>query len=557
MKPKSLLVLAAVILSAAVCGAKASADESTLAANTVEKKDVQKIQSLSYKEDASVRDALNFLAMKYHKNIIPSTNVNGKVNVSALYDVTFEEALDAILGYEYCYEQEGNFIKVYTKDEYQKVRTSPERMEVKVFRLYYITSEEAASMITPVVSSSAVIQTSSLAETGLSSGDAVEVDEGGNSMSQFDTLVVKDYPENLEKIESLIKELDTRPVQVLVEATIMTANLTEDLELGVDINMLNGGTITSVADVAAGVTGTPLQTTGFSGTDGNKGIRIGVSSGNVSAFITALESVTDTTILANPKILALNKQVGTVFIGQKLGYRSSTTVSASGNASEGEVKFLDSGTKLSFRPYVGNDGYIRMDIYPKESTATFNKENNVPDETTAELATNIMVKDGQTIVIGGLFRDNVTSTKSQVPLLGDIPLFGALFRSTNDSSGRQEVIILLTCHIIEKPHEVLGDKRREDVAVKREGSVDGVQPIAVTRLAEDGYRRAAKFYDNGDKAAAMKELNKALTLRPTYLEALRLKERIILECSECPDRALERIVIDRVEEEDSEYWLRR
>ncbi|MHC4256232.1 MAG: type II secretion system protein GspD, partial [Planctomycetota bacterium] len=111
---------------------------------------------------------------------------------------------------------------------------------------------------------------------------------------------------------------------------------------------------------------------------------------------------------------------------------------------EGSVKFLDTGTKLSFRPYIGDDGYIRMDIHPKDSTGKL--VDGIPDETAAELVTNIIVKDGQTIVIGGLFRDQITSVKTQIPLLGDIPLLGAVFRGTSDNVVRTEVMVLLTPH---------------------------------------------------------------------------------------------------------------
>src|SRR4030042_2257583 len=98
---------------------------------------------------------------------------------------------------------------------------------------------------------------------------------------------------------------------------------------------------------------------------------------------------------------------------------------------------MDTGTVLVFRPYIGNDGYIRMDIYPQESTAELNVD-KVPDKTTAEIKTNILVKDGKTIVLGGLFRDVVTTNRSQIPILGDIPFIGALFRGTSDKTQRQE-----------------------------------------------------------------------------------------------------------------------
>ena len=534
----------------------------------------------------SINDALRVLGALYKKNIVPSSNVDGPLTIRRLYDVRFEQALDAILGYGFKYVQEGNFIKVYTAEEYKKIKTDPERKIYKVFTIYYISAAEAKSLITPVLSSDAQIQVSSPAETGISGGAGVSstgggaLDSGGgggDSLALHDTIVVYDYPEKIEKASEVIKSIDIRPKQVLVEATILSALLTEGMELGVDLNLLGGvhldGTSTTVEvggsnaaaletittspieQIAAGVSGSALETSGFA-TVGGKGLRIGVRSGEVTAFITALESVTDTTVLANPKILAVNKQQGSVLIGRNLGYRSSTTISTGGIATEGEVKFLQTGTQLVFRPYIGNDGYIRMDIYPKDSSAEIDND-GVPQETTAELSTNILVKDGETIVIGGLFRDVVVTSRSQIPLLGDLPLVGGFFRSTSDSTRREEVIVLLTPHIIEEPEETNSDTRVDDVRRKRFGAKDELQWAGKARLAEDRYAKAARYYVEGDTEAAMKELGYVLELRPTYLEAIRLKERIIAETN--PDELdnIERIMLGDIEREDSDKWRRR
>jgi hypothetical protein len=220
------------------------------------------------------------------------------------------------------------------------------------------------------------------------------------------------------------------------------------------------------------------------------------------------------------------------------------------------VQFLETGTVLTFRPYIGNDGYIRMDIDPKDSTATFNVD-KVPDETVTQVKTNVIVKDGETIVIGGLFRDVVTTIRSQVPLLGDIPIAGALFRGTNDITERQEVIVLLTPHIIEEPSDLDGIARADDVRRKRFGAKEGLQWIDRARLAEDHYAEAAKFYIDGDNESAMKKLKVALALRPTYLEAIRLKEKIMAEVSPAEAEKLERILLEAVENKDTAKWQRK
>ncbi len=536
----------------------------------------QAIQSITFNKDMTVKDALRFLALKYQKNIVPTSSVDGPITIVNLYDVTFEEALSAVIGTNK-YEVQGNFIMVYSLDEFQADKS---RMKSRIFTLYYVSAEDAKALLTPVLSEYGSIEATKAPQVGISSGEDLSIQEGGNSMSLHDSIIMKDYPENVAEAEALLAQLDVKPLQVLVEATILSATLTEGMQFGVDLNLAGGVAITGSAEVAAlhnndgdetttgtaagtpieqiagwGSAGSPMEVSGFASVGGN-GLRLGIRAGDISAFISALETLTDVTVLANPKILALNKQVGTVFIGQKLGYRSSTTVSSSGVASSGEVKFLKSGTNLSFRPYIASDGYIRMDIYPKDSSATKDSD-GVPTETTAELSANIMVKDGQTVVIGGLFRDSITASKSQVPLLGDIPILGELFKGTSDSTVRQEVIILLTPHIIDNLDELEGDKRAADAERKRLGARDALHFLGVGRLAEDSYSKAVALYSDGDSAEALTELCWTLNLRPTYFEALRLRERIIRETSPDNTDAIERIMLGAIEREETQNWLRR
>jgi len=534
------------------------------------------IQSIKFNKDEGIKEALRILAAMYRKNIVPSARVEGVLGFTTLNDVTFEEAMDAILGETFKYEQRGNLIKVYTKDEYKKIMEDTERMVYKVFTLYYISAAEAMELISPVLSGAGTIKASSPAETIVPTGESITAGSGGgDTMALNDHVVILDYPENIAEAEKLLKQLDVRPKQVLVEATILSANLTEGMALGVDLNFLGGVNLTGdmgtetivsqgsidrgreastpIEQIAAGVTGSAIETAGFAAI-GASGLRVGVTSGDVAAFITALETVTDTTVLANPKILAVNKQLGQVYIGTKIGYISQTTQTQTSTTQQ--VEFLDTGTKLSFRPYIGDDGYIRMDIHPKDSSGTL-KANDIPDEFSTELATNVVVRDGQTVVIGGLFRDVVITSRSQVPLLGDLPIVGALFRGTTDRTTRQEVIVLLTPHIIEEPEETNSAARVDDIRRKRFGAKDGLQWIGKARLAEDRYALAAKYYIEGNNESAMRELSVVLALRPTYLEAIRLKERIIAETDPDEVEKLERIVIDNVEREESSRWQRR
>ncbi|MEJ2704422.1 MAG: secretin N-terminal domain-containing protein [Sedimentisphaerales bacterium] len=526
------------------------------------------IDKFEVEEDFGVRKALAMLGSQCHKNIVPSPSVTGSLAFRRLTNVTFEEAMDAILGDNALYEEQGNIIKVYTKEEYKKIMEDPARMIHKVFTLYYITAEEAQNLIQPVLSKNAQVQISSPAEKDISGGTSggtsgssgtgggfgTSSGGGGDSMAQHDTIVVYDFPERIAQVEQVLKSLDAKPDQVLVEATILSARLTENMDLGIDWNFMGGSELDGYPAIDNSV-GAPVEITGFASLE--DGLRVGIQSGDVFAFINALETVTDVTVLANPKILALNKQEGQVLIGQNLGYRSSTTIGQGGVATEGEVQFLQTGTMLVFRPYIGNDGYVRMEIYPKDSSGTIGTD-GVPTETTTQLRTNILLRDGQTVVIGGLFRDVVTTERSQVPLLGDIPIIGMAFRGTTDTTERQEVMIMLTPHIITEPNQTNGIARKDDVERKRFGAKEELQPVGRGRMAEDHYAAAMRYYNNGQLAEAMTEVKSALNLRPTYLEALRLKERIIAETEgrEALDR-LERKMSENQDDQEAPNWHRR
>lgn len=514
------------------------------------------IKFIAFQKESNIRDGLRLLAALCRKNIIPSAGVDGPLTISRLYNVTFEEALNAVLGYGFRFEQDGDFVRVYTADEYRKIKDDPERMEYKVITLYYITAEEAGKLIRPVLSAAAQLTTTTPAESDLSSGGSTTTlsgGGGGDKLAINDMIVLFDYPENIEKAEAVIKELDIRPKQVLIEAAIMAARLNEDMEFGVDWNLL-GGVAVNAFPTFLGGQGSPIQTTGFAATPGTSGLTVGFSSDNVQAILTALEEVTDTTLLANPKILAVNKQEGSVLIGKKIGYQDTSTVTQTSTTTS--VSFLETGTRLVFRPYIGDDGYIRMDIYPKDSDGLL-KTNDIPDETTTELRTNVIVRDGETVVIGGLFRDVITTSRSQVPLLGSLPLLGAAFRGTVDSTSREEVIILLTPHIIEEPSEAGGADRAEDVRMKMDAAKHGLLAIDRARIAEDSYARAARYYMEGDIDSAVYNLKVALMMRPTYLEARRLQERIIAETNPEELKRIDSIVEQAIDQQNAANWQRR
>jgi type IV pilus assembly protein PilQ len=516
------------------------------------------IQSITFDKDSKIKDGLRVLSAMYKKNIVPSSKIEGVMGFTRLYNVTFEEAMDAILGANFKYEQDGQLIRVYTEEEYRKIKENKSRMIYKVFTLYYISAAEASKLIKPVLSDSGKIEITSAAQIGVPTEETISAQKGGgDNVAMNDTIVIYDFPENIAKAEEIVKSIDIKPKQILIEATILSATLTEDMQLGIDWQTLKGTAITALTGITYGAP----EYLKFGGTGASiesaltGGLTVGVTHDDVAAFIRAVEQITDVTVLANPKILTVNKQLGQVYIGNKLGYREGDTFDTAGNLVEGKVKFLDTGTKLSIRPFICDDGYIRMDIHPKDSSGEVT--GGIPDETSAELVTNIMVKDSQTIVIGGLFRDTVSTTKHQIPLLGDLPFIGAAFRGTANQDERQEVIVLLTPHILNEPEDAGGQARAADISRRRLGAQDELEWINSSRMVEDNYAKAVKYYLKGDKKAALNKLNWVLLIRPAHMDASRLKERIIRETTPDGQATIERIMREVIEREESGNWIRR
>ena len=217
------------VTATAVAGVSSGAETKSTAPKIIEKFEVE--------EDFGVRKALAMLGSQCQKNIVPSPGVNGSLAFRRLTNVTFEEAMNAILGDNAVYEEQGNLIKVYTKEEYQKIMEDPGRMICKVFTLYYMSASEAVKLITPLKSAVGNIQASSPPEMVASTGESITTGTlGGDTMALNDTIVVNDYPENIAAISEMLKKLDVRPKQVLVEATILSATLQEGMKLGLSYN---------------------------------------------------------------------------------------------------------------------------------------------------------------------------------------------------------------------------------------------------------------------------------------------------------------------------------
>ncbi len=493
--------------------------------------------SLNITADADVVEQLRVIGFQAQESIIPSKEVHGKLPAMDLYNVTVHEALDALLHANgYAWREKGKFIYVYSAKEIEQLEKEARQTQTAVFRLSYTTAADAKVMITPVLSKDGgEIAITPAAKSGISTGVG---DVGGDNHANEDMLVVTDYPENLERVRQILKEIDRRPQQILIEATILSAQLSEDNALGVDFNVVGGVDFANVTQSIAGIA--PAFGVGSTTVDGNAhsvgtgnsfsspikdGLKVGVVTNNVSVFLSALEGVTDTTVLANPKILSLNKQKGEVIVGKETGYKTTTQTETTTTET---IEFLKTGTRLIFRPYIGDDGYIRMEVHPEDSSGGLQTADNLPFKFTTEVTTNVMVKDGRTIVIGGLFREETTSTKSQIPVAGNLPIVGPLFRNQADHTGREEVIILLTPHIVkdEVEYAEISEQAMKDANKIRAGLRKGLMFWGRERLSEMNYEIATSEMSKShpDRKRAIWHLDAAINLNPKFLEAIKLKQ---------------------------------
>ena len=247
---------------------------------------------------------------------------------------------------------------------------------------------------------------------------------------------------HLDRVESVLKKVDVPPRQVLIEAKILEVQLTDDMALGVDWNLAFDHFSTSGN----------LLSQGFAlrKASGAQGLFFESSSDHFSAFLDALETNSRVNTLSTPKLVALNGKQAEIIVGGKLGYYVTTTTNT---ATLQSVEFLETGTLLVLTPHIMDDGNIIMEIHPEVSDGSVTA--GLPAESTTELTTTLIAEDGGTIFLGGLIRDRKEDLRDQVPGLGCLPLFGALFGRSYNSTQKTEIIVLITPHIVTPKNKIL------------------------------------------------------------------------------------------------------
>lgn len=533
----------------AACGALA-AIASWSAAPALARQDESPVTLTLSLSDADLATVLESFAVKYRMNIVSGPEVRGKVTMN-LFDVPVEDALARILEVNGLrYRRSGTFYLIEPiAAEAAPAAAEEPSVETEVYWLDYLRAEEALRLIEPLKSTRGTFTAGSPAETGIDSDPARA---GGDSPAGGEVLVLRDEPAVLEEVRAVLRKIDRRPRQVLVEATILQVDLDDETSLGVDFNSIAGvdftdlGAISGFDSLLAAPAGpavigdgaAALGTSGFAGANSADGVHFGLVTSNVAAFIEALETVTDATVLANPRVLAVDRQRAEIIIGAKLGFKTATTTET---ATVQEVEFLDIGTQLRFRPFISGDGYVRLEIHPENSTGVIDPATGLPSETTTEVTTNVLVKDGNTIAIGGLISDQTETSVRQIPGLGSIPWVGGLFRRTTDRVQRTEIVVLLTPHIVDggAPDDSLDYV--DDLARARDATFLRQLPVSRTRLATPRVEAAERALAAGQYLDALRLAECALDLTPADVRAVRARTRALagLGLADEETRALE------------------
>lgn len=483
-------------------------------------------------EDAEVTDVLKMLGEISGTNILVGANVKGKVT-ARLQNVNVEQALAGILrSLGFVFEREGRFIFVMTAADADARRKAGRKIITKVYRPNYISVTDLQALVTPLVTPQVgKVAITAPAEIGIKSS---KEEAGGNKIAQQDALLVQDYTEVIKEVDNLLIEMDVPPLQVVIETMILNVKLDDSMEFGVNFALLSGSNKELVLNGNGRTLGT---SSGFPGPGGDAivpaagqfladtaGLKFGFIRGDMSGFINAIESIADTSVLAAPQLRVINKQKAELIIGKQLSYTTSTF---NQTQTIENVQFLDVGIKLILRPFISPDGMVRMEIHPERSSGGINPQTQLPDKETTEVTTNVMVRDGATVVIGGLIEESTEHSESRVPLLGAIPVVGNLFKNKTESVTRNELIVLITPRIVVEPvDDAQGREALREHDARAAHLRENLSPVNRLNLARMEYERALQLYEHGDLVRARTHVNCALYHHKTSAEALRLRDQI-------------------------------
>jgi len=373
-------------------------------------------------QNADLLATLINIADELGYNLVPSKSVAGTITIR-LTQVPLRQALTLMLnqvGLTYLIED--NIMRVATAGELQAEEDAG-RLQTKIFPINYATASEIMSLV----------------KTALSSRGKVEIDTRTNR------LIVTDTPLKLEAVGEMIKKLDTPTPQVEIEAAVIAFRRGKSTELGIQWRMKDGS-ITGTTPTGTGQGGTDFDVASTPSASGSSfgSIAIGtIKTGlTVGAILRALESQDDAEILARPHVTVLNNKTANMNIATDFPYVSAF------NQQTGVATYstVSTGIVLNVTPQINDAGWIILKVKPSVSSVISAGPPPVVDKREAE--TEVLVKNGATLVIGGLLREDEVVTTNKVPILAEVPVIGGIFRNTSSQKVKNELTILITPKII-------------------------------------------------------------------------------------------------------------
>lgn len=459
--------------------------------------------------DMNILDVIRFLAQNGEFNVVTSSALEGRATLQ-LKSVSIKDALDiAVISNHLAYHIANDIVQVMTAAEYAALygKQFSDQTEVAIVRLHYakpsyvlstldslkstigkiIIDEDTGSVVmidtAPTIARMQEVlkgmekplntyvfnlqyaKADVLADKFKARIDANAVGSIASDV-RSNQLIVRALPGRLQEVESVIKSLDTPTKEVLVEARILQIVFKPNYDVGIDWQLDFKNSPEPLFENLS-LKNTYLDESNLSTSDNLASSFGKIAIGSVSfkhfqSALRALEKVSDTKILSNPKILVTNNEEAKIHIGDTIPYIISTTSGTGDNAITSEdVRTVDVGLKLVVTPTINDDGFVTISLKPEISTVVGkiqSKGGGIPQVNKTELQTTVMIRDGQSIVMGGLKKDDKVRTKKGFPLLMDIPFLGKLFSRVSDTIESTEIVIFITPHIVTKDDDYMSMK---------------------------------------------------------------------------------------------------
>jgi general secretion pathway protein D len=255
-------------------------------------------------------------------------------------------------------------------------------------------------------------------------------------------LLIEATPADYKRILHLIGSLDVIPNQVLIEATIAEVTLNDDLKLGVRWFLQNKRKTEklTLTDVASGAVGSTFP--GFS---------YALTAANLALTLNTLNKITDINVVSSPSLTVMDNSTATLQIGDQVPIttQSATSVLVGGGIIN-SVSYRDTGVILSITPRINESGRVLLDIEQEVSTVASTTSSNIDSPTIRQrrIKTSVLVNDSESLALGGMIQESRSLARSQIPIIGDLPLFGNAFKSKENELGKTELLILITPHVI-------------------------------------------------------------------------------------------------------------